>query len=218
MRLCARLRTHFLGVTGTGTRLPPKGPGQAPTATAVRRPNPVCPRRSSAAFFPCRPCAHAAVPTVHCVEARSNQRHPIGCAALAGARSSQSTLPCLIGDLSAGPRSHAPTLQPTGDAEGLGFHAPNKPMQTHYMPTHAHTAPLHGWEAARSSPCSCACFAAAYGVALVLQSSIVCMDARMYVCMYVCMDARMYVCMYVCMYACMYACMYVLYACMHVSM
>jgi hypothetical protein len=60
--LRARLRTHFLAVTGTGTRLPPKGPGQAPTATAVRRPDPVCPRRSSAAFFPCRPCAHAAVP------------------------------------------------------------------------------------------------------------------------------------------------------------
>ena len=92
--LRARLRTHFLAVTGTGTRLPPKGPGQAPTATAVRRPDPVCPRRSSAAFFPCRPCAHAAVPP--CTVSRRAPFRGMSSLALrwrAGARLAQSSLP-----------------------------------------------------------------------------------------------------------------------------
>ena len=55
--------SRFLGVTGApGTRLPPKGSGQPMTAAAVRRTDPVCPRRSSAACVPCRQCAHATAP------------------------------------------------------------------------------------------------------------------------------------------------------------
>ena len=55
--LLARLRTHFLAVTGTGTRPAPKARGQPQTAAAVRRPDRVCPRRSSA-------CGVFLVPTV----------------------------------------------------------------------------------------------------------------------------------------------------------
>ena len=77
------------------------------------------------------------------------------------------------------PAPHCPMPQPTGDAEGLGFHVPNTAMQTHTCLTHAHTTPLHGREAARSSACLCAFFAAAYGVALALQRQIVCMHVCM---------------------------------------
>ena len=43
-------------------------------------------------------------------------------------------------------------LQPTGDAEGLvRFPRAKHSHAKSYMPTHAHTAPLHGWEASATS-------------------------------------------------------------------
>ena len=94
--------------TGSGP-LPPadKGRGKPKTEAAVRRPDPVCPVCPLVLLPPCvnADSAHVGCPTVHCVEARPNQRHAIGCAALAGARNAQSTLPWLIDQLSAGPRS-----------------------------------------------------------------------------------------------------------------
>ena len=42
--LLARLRTHFLAVTGSAMRPAPKAHCQPQTAAAVRRPDPVCPR------------------------------------------------------------------------------------------------------------------------------------------------------------------------------
>ena len=48
---CSLAFSHFLAVTGgsSSTRPAPKGLGEPMTAAAVRRPDPVCPRRSSAA-------------------------------------------------------------------------------------------------------------------------------------------------------------------------
>ena len=71
--LRARLRTHFLGVTGSGPLRPaPKELVRPKPDDGVRRPELVCPRRSSAAFFA---CAYAAVHRCTVVKARPIQRH-----------------------------------------------------------------------------------------------------------------------------------------------
>ena len=114
--LHARLRTHFLAVTGgsSGPRPAPKGQGEPMIAAAVRRPDPACPRRSSAA-------------AVHLCMCRGAPQSEV-IQSLALRWQSSASRRNLFASTSAGsakvPAPHSPMLQPTGDAEGLVFHVP----------------------------------------------------------------------------------------------
>jgi hypothetical protein len=114
--------------------------------------------RSSSACLPTVPTVRKrGCPAVHCVGTRPNQRqsHRLRCArSQAGGAPPKNLFPGSSAGSAQVPAPHCPMLQPTDDAEGLV----RVPRAKHtraksYMPTHAHTAPLHGWEAARSSAC-----------------------------------------------------------------
>ena len=108
----ARSPSHFLAVTGlSSTRPPPKGPGEPMIAAAVRRPDPVCPRRFSAAAVHLCMCRGApqseAIPSLALRWQASASRKSL----FAGTSASSAKVPA----------PHSPMLQPPGDAEGLGF-------------------------------------------------------------------------------------------------
>ena len=95
--LLARLRTHFVGVTGSGPLRPAqKAPAQPKkTDAVVRRPDPVCPVCPLVLLPPWvtgRQCARAAVPLCTVSRRAPIRGTPIACAALAGVRRAQNSL------------------------------------------------------------------------------------------------------------------------------